>query len=342
MRYEGNRSRSLLAMVLVFSMIITSCFCLTGCDVDTGRIEDGFSKITEAFSFDDRDNDEEEQERETTPAPTETPTATPTPEATVEPTDTPTPTQEPTPTEEPTPTPTLAPERIDFSEFEQINISEGFTVDVEDFSESYVDTNENTIASLQGNRMMVEIPNATNVQTAINYIFDGFYTEVYGIYGSYIDQAMYENTLSPLPTGSCYEVSLDYSYSYNVRLLSTIMSYSVLDTVTGAVVEEGVEYVTFDILTGQMVDLEDVSSNYDALYASLASQLNLIYLSTQEPETPEMVFDDIYIVVQQPGAQTITVEVYGVTGDTTIHTTVDFSQYAQSLNRYGFIVLGIA
>ena len=44
---------------------------------------------------------------------------------------------------------------------------------------------------------------------------------------------------------------------------------------------------------------------------------------------------------QQPGAQTATVEIYGMYNGKRVHTTGDMNEYAQYLNRYGKIIFGV-
>jgi hypothetical protein len=51
---------------------------------------------------------------------------------------------------------------------------------------------------------------------------------------------------------------------------------------------------------------------------------------------------DLYVAAQQPGAQTATVEIYGMCNGEMIHTTGDMNEFAQYLNRYGKMIYGVS
>ncbi len=351
----NKRLQKLIICGLTTSMAFSICLMMTGCSVDFDRLEGGLRKIGEAFTSSNEDASEGEEdatdiEAVITPIIEITPTEEPTPTPVV---------ITVTPTIEITPTPTPAPERVDFSSLETVEIMDGFNVSVEEFSESVVDENSNPVCSFAGNRMVVEIPNAPNVQTAMNLYLDGFYYEAEGLYNRYANNAMAENSL-PEVLGdtiiSNYSVNLDYSYSNNSRIISIAMSYSVTDNITGDQEESCVEYISFDMLTGQTIGLDDLTNRSSDLYESFTLALNsaMDIQNAQTNPTPEptngvtpmptapsaYVFDEIQIMFQQPGAETCTAEIYGIVdGQAVIHTTIDFNQYSQYLNRYAMIVL---
>ena len=235
----------------------------------------------------------------------------------------------------PTPTPTTHPtnERVDFSYLTSSSISENFVVDSETFSES-VDTEDNQhLAVFTGKRVLVSKAGSENVSEAINLILDSFYQEAVGLYSRYAGEAKASYGLSGT-VDTVYNVEVNFDYSYNKRVLSVVMSYKV--TAGNKVIAEKEEFSSFDMLTGQYVTLASVANDFEGLQNALRSKL-----AKNEPIARASAITDLYVAAQQPGAQTATIEIYGMYNGKRYHTTGDMNEYAQYLNRYGKIIFGI-
>ena len=255
------------------------------------------------------------------------------------PTPTPTPTPEPTATPTPTPSPTPVPQRVDMSELTTDTISEGVEINIEDFAESYHDTEDYTeLVKFSGNRIAVNIPDSANVQTAVNLILDGFYSEAEGLYKRYSDEAQAAYLLDKESyLAATYSASVKYTYSYNGRVLSVVMEYFVKKGADEQIAEHKSEIVTFDILTGQYVTPALVAKDYHALNDALAQALAQGVSNEEKKYKKEDVKDPVLVVHPQSGG-TIFAEVYGRIGDKLFKTPVDLSNYADYLNSYGKIV----
>ena len=241
---------------LLISCVAASVL-LAACSMDLDRAGSAFYDLGNNLNNAvEGEEDEEDEEPAETAAPTETAE---TSEET-EPSETdPVPTATPAPTSTPVPTATPAPERVDLSELTEDTISDGITVEDEAFEEHYVDGSDTTVASFSGNRILVQIADAPNVQTSVNLLLDGFYQEAAGLYARYTNEALSEVALEGgtvvLPSDDeeqdedtqeteeteetedavlssdgtfvPYTVTVSYDHSTNGRVLSVIMSYSV-------------------------------------------------------------------------------------------------------------------
>ena len=181
--------------------------------------------------------------------------------------------------------------------------------------------------------MVVSKAGSENVSEAMNLIFDSFYQEAAGLYSRYAGEAKASYGLSGV-VDNVYNVEVNFDYSYNKRILSVIMSYKA--TAGKTVLASNEEYVSFDILTGQYVTLASVAEDWEGLQNALRAKL-----AKNEPISRAAAITDLYVAAQQPGAQTATVEIYGMYGGKRVHTTGDMNEYAQYLNRYGKIIYGI-
>ena len=257
---------------------------------------------------------------------------------------TPTPTPSPTPTPKPTATPTPMPQRVDFSELTTDSISEAVEVQREDFAESYhADGEETELVTFTGNRMVVSIPGAENVQTAINLSLDGFYNEAEGLYSRYcseadaaygLDQEMY--------LAAPYSINMNYAYSYNERLLSVVMDYEVVqggeDNIT--IVDRKEEIATYDILTGQYINNAMIAKDRTALEAALANAVAFAATNEDNIYTAAQVTEPVIVVHSQSNGMTFA-EAYGYINGRLYHSPVDMANYADYLNTYGKIVYKI-
>ena len=250
------------------------------------------------------------------------------------PTSTPTPTATPTPT--PTPTPHPTNERVDFSYLTNSKLNDGFEIDSEEFSESVDSEDNKVLATFTGKRMLVSKAYSDNIAEAINLILDGFYQEAAGIYTRYSGEAKAAYGISGV-VDTVYNIEVNFDYSYNNRILSVIMTYKATGGKT--VIASKEEFASFDMLTGQYLTLASVADNWpglqNALKAKLAKNMPV------EVKKPSTMITGVYVTAQQPGAQTATIEIYGMFNGKRYHTTGDMNEFAKHLNRYGKIIYGI-
>ena len=239
-----------------------------------------------------------------------------------------------TTTEETTPTPTPHPsnERVDFSNLTNSKLADNFTVDTEEFSES-VEADQKAMAIFSGKRMLVSKAESDNVTQSVNLILDSFYQEAAGLYSRYSGEAKAAYNLSGT-IDTVYTVEVNYDYSFNKRILSVIMSYKV--TAGKSVLASSEEFASFDMLTGQYITLASVASDMTGLENALK-----VKLANNTTGVKAGLITDLYVMVQHPGAQTATVEIYGTYNGERIHTTGDMNEYAQYLNRFGKLVYGV-
>ena len=263
------------------------------------------------------DETTETTEEDPTPAPSSTPT--------------------PTPTSTPTPTPTPHPsnERVDFSYLTCSKLNDGFSIDSEEFSESVDSDDDKAMAVFSGKRMLVSKAASDNIAEAINLILDGFYQEAAGLYTRYSGEAKAAYGISGV-VDTVYNVEVNFDYSYNNRILSVIMSYKA--TAGKTVVASKEEFASFDMLTGQYLTLAAVAENWSGLQNAL--KVKLAKNMPVKVKNPAAI-GGIYVTAQQPGAQTATIEIYGIFEGKRYHTTGDMNEFAKYLNRYGKIIYGI-
>lgn len=233
----------------------------------------------------------------------------------------------------PTPTPRPANERVDFSNLTNTKVSDSFTVDTEEFSES-VDGEGKAIAVFSGKRMAVSKAESDNVTEAVNLILDSFYQEAAGVYNRYAGEAKAAYSLSG-SVDNAYTVEVNFDYSFNKRILSVVMSYKATNGKT--VLADKEEFASFDMLTGQYITLASVANDLEGLQNALK-----VKLAKNVSISKASAITDLYVAAQQPGAQTATVEIYGMYNGQKVHTTGDMNEYAQFLNRYGKMVYGVS
>ena len=334
--------------IAAVTVIALCCSCLlAACTVDYDRLNDGLYSIGKGVSdayYGNQSSTTTDGKSVAAEAPE--PEATPTPEPEEEPEATPTEEPTPTPTPKPTPTPTPEPElqRVDFSELTEECIGTDFVVIMEEFAESDNTGNEELLATFSGERMVISDNSSEAVQTAINMILDGFYQEALGYYTRCCADAEAAYILAGAPEAPA-SVTVDFDYSDNGRVLSVVMSY----TVIGIDGEETVktEYASFDMLTGQYVTTaaiaDDVTELEDILKEKLADDVSSLPDQIGETEDEKEAredleaedFSEIFIAAQQPGAGTTTVTVYGTADGKVYNTAVNLNDYALYLNRYG-------
>ena len=206
-------------------------------------------------------------------------------------------------------------------------------MDTEEFSES-IDGGGKAMAVFSGKRMAVSKAENDNVTEAVNLILDSFYKEAEGIYNRYAGEAKAAFNLSGT-VDDAYVTEVNFDYSFNKRILSVVMSYKATNGKN--VLAEKEEYASFDMLTGQYVTLAAVASDWTGLQNALK-----VKLAKNVSVSKASAITDLFVVAQQPGAQTATVEIYGMYNGQRIHTTGDMNEYAQFLNRYGKMIYGVS
>ena len=138
-KLEGNK---LVALLISAGMVTTF---LAACSVDPDALGKGISALGNAFetqapaqTTEEKPTETESQETSATAETTETTAATPTA----------------TPTATPSPTP--LPERVDFSDYTEIDLTDSFKVTLEDFGESsHSDDDKVQFAQFYGNILVV-------------------------------------------------------------------------------------------------------------------------------------------------------------------------------------------
>ena len=348
----NKRQRGTVAVIIVLAMLVT---LVTACSIDYQALSEGLNELgnavdlsynqtpatpdTEETSSSATGSSETSDETSgtTSESTTETGESEPkdsseTSESTSETSGTST--EETTSTPTPTPTPHPTNERVDFSYLRTAKVSEDFSVNTEEFSETVGTEDDKPLAVFSGKRMVVSKAGSENVSEAMNLIFDSFYQEAAGLYSRYAGEAKASYGLSGV-VDNVYNVEVNFEYSYNKRILSVIMSYKA--TAGKTVLASNEEYVSFDILTGQYVTLASVADDWEGLQNALRAKL-----AKNEPISRAAAITDLYVAAQQPGAQTATVEIYGMYGGKRVHTTGDMNEYARYLNRYGKIIYGIS
>lgn len=330
---------------IIAAMIITGCVGVTACSFDQDRFNRGLEKIESAVvgteettveteETEETEAEEETEETEVTPEPTATAT--------------------PSPTSTPTPSPTPMPERVDFSELTEDSLMDDFDVELEAFEQTYSGDSNLDLVSFTGNRMLVSLPENTTVQTSINSMLNGLYSEAEGLYNRCCDEADAEYALSGR-SASRYSVTVDYSYSGNDRLLSVDMSYEVSSKLGGVseVLAETTEHITFDMYTGQVITIDSVAKDSASFRQALVNALNNANVAEEDTDedetaettettaaTEERTYDEIWITVQSAANGTSVCKVNGISNGEVYSTLIDMNDYSDYLTRFGLAVYG--
>lgn len=238
-KLDGNK----LVAVLLSAGMATTFFA--ACSINTSELGKGISELGNAFETTQATQETKETE---TPETTETSAVETTEETTAAPTATPT----------ATPSPTPLPERVDFSEYTEIDLTDSFKVTTEEFAESaHSDDDKTQFATFTGTRLVVTEASNETARDAINLVVDGFYQEALGNY-----QRVVAQTKTEFLTNGVIEkegaVAVNFEYVTNGRTLSVLMIYTVN---TGNENSRTVDFATFDMLTGHYVTLGSVVSD---------------------------------------------------------------------------------
>ncbi|MBR4404077.1 MAG: hypothetical protein IKT10_03095 [Clostridiales bacterium] len=336
-RIEGNK---LVALIISAGMITTF---LAACTINTDKLGQGISELGNAFY------DETEPEDTTTEVTTELTTTTAETEETTAST--------PVPTGTATPSPTPLPQRVDYSSYTDIDLSDTFTVSSEAFSESsYADGTDILLAKFEGSRFVVTKAANETVMNAINLIVNGFYQEAAGAYTRAYAKAKAEYDLKGAIENP-YNILCDFQYTINGRALSVLMVYEV----SGAEKSTVIDFASFDMISGQYITFnslcKDPAGLENALRAGLANSLKIqpkpsagttetdgeiVTVTTETTvaaKTPEAKdFEAIYLA---PGPATTEpannnfATLYGVIDGKVYSAVIDMNAYKDFLNRYG-------
>ena len=321
---------------IILSAAMTATFAFSACSVDKDKLDSGINGLKDAvgeLAPSDEAGTEAAAASEDTVAVSGDGEAVnaESVEESVMPTETeviatPTPTPMPTPTPEPTPVP--EPERVDFSELTEEVITDEITINDEAFSESYVNEDEVLYATFTGDRMLVAIDDSRQ-EYAINRILDGFYQEALGRYQSVIAEADATYALEQEIAYPC-TVEVSYSYVENGKILSVVMSCKVYDE--AEVYEDIFEVATFDLCSGQYINMNSITDDKDAILDVLLASLG------EENEVTAEDVIDFWILAPQEGVEALISEVYILTEDGVIRCVVDVNNVSEYLNRYGRIL----
>ena len=165
-KLEGNK---LVALLLSAGMATS---LLAACSVNTDQLGQGISDLGNAFNTTATQAPSVVTETSVAASSEET-VETTAGETTVETTPSATPTA--------TPSPTPLPQRVDFSDYTEIDLTDTFQVTLEEFKESaHSDDDSVEFAVFFGNRLVVTEAENTTAMDAINLVVDGFYQEAAG------------------------------------------------------------------------------------------------------------------------------------------------------------------
>ncbi len=320
----------------LISVLLAGAVFMSACSVDMNGIGDAFRNLSENLN-------EAVAEEESVPSTEETilvETVVSDGEEAVEeeaevaqPTETPVPTA----TSTPVPSPTPMPQRVDFSELTSDNIFGTISVESEEFLETShaQDDDEIILASFSGERMLLASEDDIAVVTAVNMMLDGFYMEAEGLYNRAVNEtaAAYALTADELP--SAVNVTVNYEYFFNGRLLGVIMSYEVEQE--EAVSDSEVEYVMYDLYTGQYIVPELLFSDVNGLYLDICGD---IAHESEDPRDKAADYSVIFIAANDEEDDDIPATVLVLHGDEIETYEFDLVDYEQYVSRNGRILLG--
>lgn len=301
-KLNGNK---LVALLISAGMVTTF---LAACSINTDELGRGISELGNAF------------ETETTTKETDAPVVTEATETSATGETEETTTAAPTATPTATPSPTPLPERVDFSDYTEIDLTDSFKITSEDFQESaHSDDDTVEFAMFFGNRLVVTEAANDTARDAINLVVDGFYQEALGNY-----QRLVAKTKTEYLTTGVVEtegvVNVNFGYYTNGRALSVLMIYTVNGNNENT---RTVDFATFDMLTGHYVTMNSVVSDTAGLEkackSALADAIKAATLQAAQP-TPTPSPTPAPATTTTTGAGTTTTVT--TTTPTTVETTV--------------------
>lgn len=297
-KLEGNK---LVALLLSAGMATT---LLAACSVNTDQLGQGISDLGNAFNT---TATQAPAVTETSATASSEDTAAPTEETTAEATPTATPTA--------TPSPTPLPQRVDFSDYTEIDLTDSFTVTVEDFEESaHSDDDTVEFAVFTGNRLVITDADNKTARDAINLVVDGFYAEAEGAYQNIVAQLKSEYLTTGVIENSG-SVFVNFEYVTNGRALSVLMVYAVN---VGDKMDRTVEFATFDMLTGHYIAMNSIVSDTEGLERAMKTALaDAIKAKALEAVQPTVT------ATPTPTPATVTTTTAPTTAETTVVETIN-------------------
>ena len=323
----------------VISSILAGAILMSACSVDTDGIADAFSNLGENLrtAYDTQNTDQNEDEEDAVSITIES--SSPAEETEVEPTEPEaTPTPVPTATPTPTPSPTPIPQRVDFSELTEDSLSGTIDVITEDFEESAhaEDDDEIILAVFDGNRVVISSDNDLPAVVSVNMMLDSFYLEAEGLYNRYVNEQYAAYALDPETASDTINVTVNYDYYFNGRLLAVVMSYRAVSAED--VLSESLEYVTYDLYTGQLIVPElltdDIDAYNDAVIAEIIDGLDEDEADGVKPSDYEIEFT--CFGENEDGE--LTLFVFAENDGTSDIYEIDIDVVEELLNRYGRIM----
>lgn len=355
--------------VKVIAMTITTAILLSACSIDMEKVKEATidlgQDLQSAFTEDDTTTAEvveteptvEEIVVETEVLAETTPVKEiVTPEPTEEPKEEPT----PTPTEEPTPEPTLSPERVDFSELTEDQLTDDITLYTEAFEEHYAIAEDTRIADFSGNRLLLKSEKEIVSVTALNLYLDGFYCEAEGLYFRYRNEALAETGIltgmipgeiideeaddEELPEDidteefeiddeDIYHVVINYEYHVTNRLFTVNMSYEV--TKGEEVITSSEEILIVDIYTGQTVTNDMLFKNTDEFMSFVNEQ---ILEESEVKKAKESDIHDVTMIFDSDSKDTYVI-VSAYVKDEEVNLEINIEDFEDLLTRFGRLVL---
>lgn len=332
----GKRRSKLTAVV---SSLLAGVILMTSCSINMNGVSEAFSDLGENLSeaASNRNSTESEEEtalaaetvetevfvEETEPAEETAPAE---------------PTATPSPTATPTPSPTPVPQRVDFSELTEDNLTDSITIEVEDFSESAhaEDDDDILLAQFYGNRVLLSSEELSGPVTSVNLMLDGFYLEAEGIYNRVVNEQYAAYELDPEMAPDTKDVTVNYDYFFNGRLLCIVMNYSVIQD--EEVLLTTTEFYRFDLYTGQIVYSDMLVKDVDAFYEALAGAV--ADSTTSRTDDADDYWVEFFVVETTDDGETQVIAAVE-TDDGFEYYEVEMPDLYDSLTRYGRVVWNV-
>ncbi|MBO6192674.1 MAG: hypothetical protein J6O00_00665 [Clostridiales bacterium] len=331
----GNRKSKLTAVV---STLLAGVFLMSACSVNMNGVGKAFSDLGEDLS-EARSNRASARQEETQPAETEVAETSIEETETSETTEvTPEPTATPVPTATPTPSPTPVPQRVDFSDLTTDALTNDIDIKIEEFAESAhaEDDDDIVLAVFEGERVLIESEEDLASAVSVNLMLDAFYMEAEGIYNRVVNEQYAAYDLDPETVPPTKEVTVDYEYFFNGRLLCIVMNYSV--TQEEEVLITSTEYYRFDLYTGQMIYSDMLVNDVDAFYDGLAEAV-AESTSSRTDKAEDYHIEFFSIETNEDGETDV---IAAVTADDGFeYYVVEVPDLYESLTRYGRIVCNV-
>ena len=298
-KLEGNK---LVALLLSAGMATS---LLAACSVNTDQLGQGISDLGNAFNTTATE----------APAVTETSAAASSEETSGETSEETTAETTPAATPTATPSPTPLPQRVDFSDYTEIDLTDSFEVTVEEFEESaHSDDDTVEFAVFTGNRLVVTEADNETARDAINLVVDGFYAEAEGAYQNVVAQLKSEYLANGVIENSG-SVRVNFEYVTNGRALSVLMVYAIN---AGDKTDRKVDFATFDMLTGHYITMSSVVTDTEGLERACKTALaDAIKTKALEAVQPAVT------ATPTPTPATVTTTTAPTTAETTVVETIN-------------------